>query len=188
MKHQPNDPALAGRLASSVVVFGRAGRYQLAAVHTRFEAVQFFVWDTSELDEDGLPRVCRQEATEESARRGLEDDRLFLVRAEELPALGYALGLAASSLSPAHQEDLAHLANLGARHEEVNHPRPEAPLGRFWVVFAPVTREAELADVLWSGDLATLRLAVLGGGLPLALYPEWGIDAARAHAQAILGR
>lgn len=72
MKVQPNDPGRAGQLASRRFLFSTS-RYAVAAVHTRFQAVQFFVWDADRLDEfTGNPSVIRQADTLEQALAGLQ--------------------------------------------------------------------------------------------------------------------
>lgn len=59
-----NDPALAGRLAARKKLFGDASRYAIAPVHTRFDAVEWFVWDAELPDPlTGTPSVIRQEPT-----------------------------------------------------------------------------------------------------------------------------
>jgi len=46
-----NDPTRKGELAARKRLFGD---------HTRFDAVQWFVWDAHRLDTDGKPDVIRQ--------------------------------------------------------------------------------------------------------------------------------
>ena len=82
---EANNPKMAGKLASSKVTFGD-GRYTVAAVHTRFDALSWFVWDSEKQDEvltwlegdldsdkkfssDG---IIRQAPTMEEAVAGLE--------------------------------------------------------------------------------------------------------------------
>lgn len=65
-----NDPAKAGQLAARKQMFGGYSRFAVAPVHTRFDAVTWFVWDAEHID-DGLPRVIRQADTLESALVGL---------------------------------------------------------------------------------------------------------------------
>lgn len=67
---QKNNPAQKGALASAKVAFGPAKRYALGAVHTRGDAVQWFVWD-AETDDRGMPAVIRQEDTAQAAIAGL---------------------------------------------------------------------------------------------------------------------
>lgn len=69
-----NNPALAGQMASRrKFLFGYGSRYALYAVHTRFDAVQWFVADAEVPDElTGLPSIIRQEASPEEAMRGLD--------------------------------------------------------------------------------------------------------------------
>lgn len=62
-----NDPSRAGQLASSRERFGEFGRYAVAPVHTRFDALQWFVWDAERPDEDGRATIIRQEETREAA-------------------------------------------------------------------------------------------------------------------------
>ena len=40
-----NNPMLRGSLAAPKQRFGEYGRYAIAPVHTRFDAVEWFVWD-----------------------------------------------------------------------------------------------------------------------------------------------
>lgn len=69
----PNNSKLAGQLASTWVLFGESSRFKLAAIHTRFDAVSWFVWDADRIDEvTGCPAVIRQEPTIEAAIQGLQ--------------------------------------------------------------------------------------------------------------------
>jgi len=68
---EPNNPARAGCLASRPFNHGPFGRYRIAAVHTRFDAVEWFVWDAETPDEDGYATVVRQEPTKEAALASL---------------------------------------------------------------------------------------------------------------------
>ena len=67
-----NNPALRGTLAARKQIFGDRGRYAVAPIHTRFDAVEWFVWD-AEHPQSGMNRaeVIRQAATLEEALRGL---------------------------------------------------------------------------------------------------------------------
>lgn len=65
-----NDPAKAGQLAARKRLFGDCSRYAVAPIHTRFDAVQWFVWDAEHID-DGRPGVIRQADTLENAVHGL---------------------------------------------------------------------------------------------------------------------
>ena len=69
-----NEPAKAGQLAARKRVFGDCSRYAVAPVHTRFDAVEWFVWDAEHpwIDGDGKPGVIRQAATLPDALWGLE--------------------------------------------------------------------------------------------------------------------
>lgn len=59
-----NDPAKAGQLASRKVSFGDLSRFAVAAVHTRFDAVSWFVWDAEQTDDvTGGPAIVWQAAT-----------------------------------------------------------------------------------------------------------------------------
>lgn len=72
LKIQANDPQRAGQLASRKALFN-GSRFAVAAVHTRFEAVSFFVWDAEATDEvTGGPAVVRQADTLAEAVRDLE--------------------------------------------------------------------------------------------------------------------
>ena len=67
-----NDPTNAGQLAGRKRLFGDYHRYAVYPVHTRFDAVEWFVADADVTDEvTGQPAVIRQEATEEAAVAGL---------------------------------------------------------------------------------------------------------------------
>lgn len=68
---QPNDPRQAGRLASDRVLFGDNSRFALAAVHTRFDAVTWMVFDAEQEDElTGKPKIVRQADTVSEALSG----------------------------------------------------------------------------------------------------------------------
>lgn len=68
---QPNDPRQAGRNASNQIRFGEFGRYALAAVHTRFDAVTWMVFDAEKPDElTGKPSIVRQADTVSEALSG----------------------------------------------------------------------------------------------------------------------
>ena len=70
-----NDSSKAGQLATRKELFGDHDRYAIAAVHTRFDAVAWFVWDV-ETPDPNTPEfagVIRQASTKEEAPRGLED-------------------------------------------------------------------------------------------------------------------
>lgn len=58
-----NNPKKAGKNASKVIFLDSEKRYAVRAVHTRFEAIQWFVTDSSVLDDLGLATVIRQENT-----------------------------------------------------------------------------------------------------------------------------
>ena len=59
-----NDPTRKGELAARKQLFGDCSRYAVAPVHTRFDAVQWFVWDAEITCPDtGLPEVIRQAET-----------------------------------------------------------------------------------------------------------------------------
>lgn len=73
MKVEKNNPKRAGELASKKVRFGQFGRYAVAAIHTRFDSVEWFVWD-AEHPRSSLQRaeVIRQASTYDEAIAGLE--------------------------------------------------------------------------------------------------------------------
>lgn len=66
-----NNKNIAGQIASDKIRFGECGRYAIAAVHTRFDAVQWFVWDAERPGIDGFATIIRQENTYEKAIEGL---------------------------------------------------------------------------------------------------------------------
>lgn len=68
-----NNPAKRGQLADKKRLFGGYSRYAVAPVHTRFDAVQWFVWDAQALDDANRAQVVRQESTLQDALRGLSE-------------------------------------------------------------------------------------------------------------------
>lgn len=71
-KVQQNDPNQAGTLASKKHLHGEGSRYATYAVHTRFDAVQWFTADAYQMDEKTqLPAIIRQSATFDEAIAGL---------------------------------------------------------------------------------------------------------------------
>ena len=70
-----NDPSRKGELAARKQLFGDCSRYAVAPVHTRFNAVQWFVWDAEIACADtGLPEVIRQAETLAQALAGIDAD------------------------------------------------------------------------------------------------------------------
>jgi len=72
LKSETNNPARAGQDASKRRYFGECSRYAVFAVHTRFDAVQWFVTDAQGVTDEQvrrgeLPPVIRQEPTYEAA-------------------------------------------------------------------------------------------------------------------------
>ena len=67
-----NDPMLRGSLVAPKQRFGDYGRYAIAPVHTRFDTIEWQVWDADLFDEaTGLAAVIRQAETLDAALRGL---------------------------------------------------------------------------------------------------------------------
>ena len=66
-----NNPALKGKLAARKQLFGEFRRYAVAPLHTRFDAITWFVWDAHVADENGDPAVIRQADTLAEAIAGL---------------------------------------------------------------------------------------------------------------------
>lgn len=67
-KTASNNPALAGAPASRKVLFGGNSRFAIFAIHTRFDAVSWFVADAELADEiTGHPAIIVQSATFEDA-------------------------------------------------------------------------------------------------------------------------
>ena len=63
-----NNPSLKGQFASKKVLHGENNRFATFAVHTRFDAVQWFTADALRLDDKtGLPEIVRHSATFEDA-------------------------------------------------------------------------------------------------------------------------
>lgn len=72
MKTLRNDPSKAGQLAARKTSFGEFSRFAVAPVYTRFDALEWMVWDVEVTDEvTGGPAVIRQAATREAAVAGL---------------------------------------------------------------------------------------------------------------------
>ena len=69
-----NNPALKGQPAARKQLFGHCSRFAVAPVHTRFDAVEWFVWDGSLAKDGELAPVIRQAATLEEAVNGLPVD------------------------------------------------------------------------------------------------------------------
>lgn len=70
-KVSANNPALKGQLAGQKLLFGEFSRYAVAPIFTRFEAVEWFVWDAEILNSYGNPEVIRQASSFEEAVNGL---------------------------------------------------------------------------------------------------------------------
>lgn len=69
-----NNPLRAGQLAGKREFFGGWSRYAIAPIHTRFDAVEWFVWDADKIDPDTQrSTVIRQAATKEAAMSNLND-------------------------------------------------------------------------------------------------------------------
>ena len=69
-----NNPTRKGELAARKQLFGDCSRYAVAPVHTRFDVVQWFVWDAeTTCRETGLPEVIRQAETLAEALHGITD-------------------------------------------------------------------------------------------------------------------
>ncbi len=67
-----NNSLLRGSLAAPKQRFGENGRYAVAPVHTRFDAIEWFVWDAEHpLSTLSRAEVIRPAATLEEALRGL---------------------------------------------------------------------------------------------------------------------
>jgi len=65
-----NNPMLRGSLAAPKQFFGEFGRYAIAPIHTRFDAIEWVVWDADILDEaTGLAAIIRQADTIDEALR-----------------------------------------------------------------------------------------------------------------------
>lgn len=69
----PNNPQLAGTLASKKLLHGEYSRFATFAIHTRFDSVQWLTADAFVIDPiTMLPEIIRQEQSFEAAIRGLE--------------------------------------------------------------------------------------------------------------------
>ena len=68
-----NNPVLKGSMAKRKMLFGDCSRYAVAPVHTRFDAVQWFVWDADNMDAlTGKPSIIRQADSLADAMLGFE--------------------------------------------------------------------------------------------------------------------
>lgn len=68
-----NNSSKKGELAARKQFFGPSSRFAVAPVHTRFDAVEWFVWDAEhELSNNSRAEVIRQTATLEQALDGLD--------------------------------------------------------------------------------------------------------------------
>jgi hypothetical protein len=75
MTNITNIPSLAGQQAGTKQFFGEYRRYAVYPVHTRFDAVSWFVADAMNLDEvTGFASIIRQADTKEAAIAGLLTD------------------------------------------------------------------------------------------------------------------
>ena len=69
-----NEPSRAGQLAAPKQSFGDYRRFAIAPIHTRFAAVEWFVWDAEAVDPViGGPAIIRQERTLTAPMAGLAD-------------------------------------------------------------------------------------------------------------------
>lgn len=69
-----NNPVLKGEPAARKRFFGPNRRYAVAPVHTRFDAVEWFVWDAEhKLSDMNHAEVIRQESSLDAAIAGLID-------------------------------------------------------------------------------------------------------------------
>ena len=67
-----NNAARKGELAARKQFFGDNSRYAVAPVHTRFDALEWFVWDAEHpLSNLSRAEVIRQAETLEDALRGI---------------------------------------------------------------------------------------------------------------------
>lgn len=72
MENIINNPKLAGQLAARKELFGDYSRYAIAPIHTRFDKVEWFVWDADVVDPlTNKAGVIRQASTKEEALTGL---------------------------------------------------------------------------------------------------------------------
>jgi hypothetical protein len=68
-----NNPLRAGQPAVRKQFFGERSRYAVAPVHTRFDAVEWFVWDAEHpLSSNSYEEVIRQAPTLAEAMQGLD--------------------------------------------------------------------------------------------------------------------
>lgn len=71
-----NNPSLKGQPAARKQFFGPRSRYAVAPMHTRFDALEWFVWDAEHnLSDMSRAEVVRQAATLEEALSGLDLDQ-----------------------------------------------------------------------------------------------------------------
>lgn len=71
-----NNPSLKGQPAARKQFFGPRSRYAVAPIHTRFDALEWFVWDAEhELSDMSRAEVIRQAASLDEALDGLNLDQ-----------------------------------------------------------------------------------------------------------------
>jgi hypothetical protein len=66
-----NKPEQKGELADAKCLFGGYSRYAVAPVYTRFDAVEWFVWDAEKIMTGNYHEPIRQAPTLEEAIKGL---------------------------------------------------------------------------------------------------------------------
>ena len=71
MKAETNDTKKAGQPASKKVLFGDNSRYAVQAIHTRFSAVEWFVWDAL-VPHSERPAIIRQCGSYETATENIK--------------------------------------------------------------------------------------------------------------------
>ena len=74
-----NDPLFKGALAGRKMLFGEGSRYAIAPVHTRFDDVEWFVWDAEILEHGCVARVIRQAQDVATAIEGIDPSQLYEV-------------------------------------------------------------------------------------------------------------
>jgi hypothetical protein len=109
-----NNPARKGEFAAQPQLFGAASRYKVAPIHTRFEAVEWFVWDAERPGADGKPEVVRQCATLIEAIHGLDTDTEEAVEMANEAAVERAAERAASSLTIPHDGEECYTSSASA--------------------------------------------------------------------------
>lgn len=117
MTLEQNNPKKAGQPASKKALFGENNRYAIQAIHTRFEAIEWFVWDA--INGDGEPKIIRQSDSYGEAINGLMDSACSTF--SEDPYICDDCGHPKGQCENCGFHESDHAQNNGSRATNVNH-------------------------------------------------------------------